>query len=119
MISTHDMALRQGNTFRRRFRFRGLSGDVLNLTGSVIAFSAGTGCNRIQFETGRDAGLTMTPLLGEVELLLTAPQTREMTVGIVPYEIERRILDERTGQWDETTILTGFIVVERGINDER
>ncbi|WP_062112223.1 hypothetical protein [Aureimonas sp. AU40] len=119
MTATHDMALRQGNTFRRRFRFRGLTGDVLNLTGSVIAFSTGTGCNRIQYETGRDTALTMTPLVGEVELLLTAPQTRELAVGVVPFEIERRILDERTGQWDETTILMGSIVVERGINDER
>lgn len=117
MTAVHDMSVRQGNTFRRRFRFRGFDGNPLDFSGSTVSLSIDG--DRIRKST-REGTLTMVSAIsGEVEVLLTAGDTRDLAVGVLPYEVERQILDERTGQWDEATILTGSIVVERGLNDER
>ena len=115
MAASYDLTgLRRGNSFRRVFRFRDADGDLVDLTGSVLVFVAEAGTARVRKST-EDGTLAMPdPAVGEVTLNLTPAETRLFPVGRLRarYEIERRVGDE------ETTLVSGFLAVMDGINDD-
>lgn len=115
MSASYDLTgLRRGNSFRRTFRFKDAAGDLVNLTGSVLVFTAEAGTTRVRKSTD-DGSLEMPdPSAGEITLNLTPSETRQFPVGRLRarYEIERRFDDE------ETTLVSGCITVMDGINDD-
>lgn len=112
--ASYDINVRQGNTLRRTFRFLNEDGTPVNLTGSVMRFRVELGYRTGKFiAKATPAQLSMPePETGEVTLTMTPSETAQLTPGRTNrYEIERR-----AGP-DETTILAGFLVGIRGVND--
>ena len=115
MAASYDLlGLRRGNSFRRIFRFKDGVGDPVDLNGSVLVFVAEAGLVRLVKSTA-DGSLAMPdPAAGEITLNLTPAETRQFPAGRLRarYEIERRI------EGEETTLVSGYIAVMDGINDD-
>jgi hypothetical protein len=112
--ASYDITIRQGNTLRRTFRFLTEEGEPVDLSGSALRFRVELGSRTGEFVTkASPVQLSMpTPTNGEVTLTLTPDETIRLEPGRVnKYEIERRIGP------DEYTLLTGFLVGVRGVND--
>lgn len=115
MAATFNLTgVRRGNSYERLFRFKDGGGQVVDLTGSVLVFTAETAASTIRKSTA-DATLMMpVPASGEVTLKLTPEETRLFAVGRLRsrYEIERRL------GGNEETLVSGCLIVEEGLNDD-
>ena len=112
--ATYDIVIRQGNTLRRTFRFLNDDGTPVDLTGSVLRFRVELGSRTGNFIAKATPVQLLMPDPASGELTLTIPpvETAQITLGRTNrYEIERRVGS------DETTILSGFLVGIRGVND--
>lgn len=114
--ATYNFTVRQGNTDRRTFVMLDdqSPAEPIDLTGSTMIFRAvyplGAGVLK---KSSADGDLTVRATDGEVDLVLTAAETRAFPAGrTVRYELERRI------NGDEETLLSGYITVTEGLNDD-
>lgn len=115
MTATYDLKdIRRGNSFERTFRFKDSDGNPIDLTGSVLVFSVTSGSTVIRKSTYDGSLLMPTPSNGQITVKLTPSETRQFAVGKLRnrYEIERQIAG------DETTLVSGCIIVAQGINDD-
>lgn len=112
--ATYDINARQGNTLRVSFRFKDENGDAVDLTGSLIRFRVELGSRTGEF-IGKSSPVQLqmpTPTNGEITLVLSAEETTRLTPGRTNrYEIERR------NGGEETTLVAGYVVGIRGVND--
>lgn len=117
MTARFDFSLRQGNTFRLKLRLRDGRDNALDLTGSVLTLSIADGQREtVRYSTKTGELVISAPRSGEVTIALSADATRKLPVGSQHYEIERSFAETVTSPGEETTILTGMIVVQRGMN---
>lgn len=108
MSGRYDFAARQGNSLDLTFRFRATDRVLVDLTGSALSLSVDTAPHG-----PRRFDLTVTtPASGEAALSLSPDETRTLPAGALPYEIERAV------GGSQTTILSGVIVVSRGLNHD-
>lgn len=112
--ASYDINVRQGNSLTISFRFKDESGDPVDLTGSAIRFRVELGSRTGEF-IGKSTPVQLampSPVTGEITLSLSPDETKRLTPGRTNrYEIERRI------GGNETTLIAGYIVGIRGVND--
>ena len=112
--ANYSFEARQGNTLRLGFRFKSEDGVAIDLTGSLIRFRVELGTGTGEFiAKSTPSDLQMPdPTTGEVTLVMSPNETDRLKPGRNNrYEIERQIDGE------ETTLVTGFIIGIRGVND--
>lgn len=115
MTATYDLTgIRRGNSFERIFRFKDGNGDPIDLTGSIMVFSAANGTTIIRKTTADGSLLMPDPTTGEITLYLSPADTRLLAPGKLRnrYEIERQL------DANEKTLVAGCITVLDGINND-
>jgi hypothetical protein len=102
----------KGNTFKMKVRFKVDADTPFDLTGSEIVMTVVHSNGTLELSSNT-SGITLTdPVNGEVDFVMTAEETREMSHihPYVRYEIERRINGE------QTTLLYGRVDLTGGNN---
>lgn len=109
---THQ--LREGETYRRRLRWLDSKMRPINLTGAVVA---------IQFRDKPDGlllanltvlngGLVVTPLLGQIDIYITAAQTAAYTFVKAHWDCKVTL-----SNGDVRYILEGAVIVFRSVTE--
>lgn len=87
-----NLLIEQGSTFRASLTVRNQSGQPLDLTGYVARMQLRqevvSSAVLIDLDSAAKGGITITPLQGKIDILITATQTAGMTVTSAAYDLE-------------------------------